>query len=73
MRNYGEQDGLARGAVTALTEDRGGTIWAVEAAHLMERAMEIVIRERRTLTPDLGGTASTSRIGSAVAAAVNDV
>ena len=43
---------------------------AVEAAQVIERAMDIVIRERTALTRDLGGTASTSEMGSAVAAAV---
>jgi 3-isopropylmalate dehydrogenase len=43
---------------------------AVEAATLMERAMESVIRGGKVLTPDLGGTASTSQMGDAVAAAV---
>src|SRR3954470_8736342 len=43
---------------------------AIEAAKLMERAIEKVIAERKTLTPDLGGSASTSAMGDAVAAAV---
>ena len=43
---------------------------AVEAARLMERAVEKVIGEAKTLTPDLGGKASTSRMGDAIAAAV---
>ena len=43
---------------------------AVEAAKLMERAMERVISEAKVLTPDLGGKASTSQMGDAVAAAV---
>ena len=43
---------------------------AVEAAGVIERAMESVIRARTALTPDLGGKASTSQMGDAVAAAV---
>lgn len=43
---------------------------AIQAAALMEVAMERVIEERRALTPDLGGSASTSAMGSAVADAV---
>ena len=43
---------------------------AVEAAGLIEAAMERVIREGRTLTGDLGGKASTVQMGDAVAAAV---
>jgi 3-isopropylmalate dehydrogenase len=43
---------------------------AVEAARLMERAVEQVIREAKTLTPDLGGKATTSQMGDAIAAAV---
>ena len=43
---------------------------AVEAADVIARAMENVIRAGRALTPDLGGTASTVAMGDAVAAAV---
>lgn len=43
---------------------------AVEAATLMERAIEKVIADRKSLTPDLGGRASTSEMGDAVAAAL---
>ena len=43
---------------------------AVRAAELMEAAMESVIRERRWLTGDLGGKASTTEMGDTVARAV---
>ena len=43
---------------------------AVEAARLMDQAVERVIRERKALTGDLGGKASTSAMGDAIAAAV---
>jgi 3-isopropylmalate dehydrogenase len=43
---------------------------AVAAAALMDRAMEAVIAAQKHLTPDLGGTASTSRMGDAVVAEV---
>ena len=43
---------------------------AVEAAQSMERAVESVIKAGRVLTPDLGGTASTSQMGDAIVAAV---
>ncbi len=43
---------------------------AVRAADLMEAAMESVIREGRWLTGDLGGKASTTEMGDAVARAV---
>jgi len=46
---------------------------AVEAANLIERAMEQVISDAKVLTPDLGGKASTSQMGDAVAAAVSKV
>ncbi|HEY0337323.1 MAG TPA: isocitrate/isopropylmalate dehydrogenase family protein [Burkholderiales bacterium] len=46
---------------------------AVKAANVMERAMERVITEGKVLTPDLGGKASTSQMGDAVAAAVSHV
>jgi len=39
----------------------------VKAAGLMEQAMENVIRAGKVLTPDLGGKASTSGMGDAVA------
>jgi 3-isopropylmalate dehydrogenase len=41
---------------------------AVEAADLMERAVEEVIREGKVLTGDLGGKASTREMGDAIAA-----
>jgi 3-isopropylmalate dehydrogenase len=43
---------------------------AVEAAALIERAMVRVIVEAKSLTPDLGGKATTGQMGDAVAAAV---
>ncbi len=43
---------------------------AVEAAALIDRAMAKVIAEQKQLTPDLGGKASTTQMGDAVAAAV---
>jgi 3-isopropylmalate dehydrogenase len=43
---------------------------AVQAAQLMETAMENVIQAAKVLTPDLGGKASTREMGDAVAAAV---
>ena len=47
-----------------------GEVKAVEAARLIEVAMERVIAEAKQLTPDLGGTASTVQMGDAIAAAV---
>jgi 3-isopropylmalate dehydrogenase len=43
---------------------------AIEAAKVLERAVERVIADRKALTPDLGGTASTRQMGDAIAAAV---
>jgi 3-isopropylmalate dehydrogenase len=43
---------------------------AVEAARLMDKAIDRVIRERKVLTGDLGGNATTSEMGDAIAAAV---
>jgi 3-isopropylmalate dehydrogenase len=43
---------------------------AVEAAKLIDTAMEKVLAEAKHLTGDLGGTASTSQMGDAVAAAI---
>jgi len=43
---------------------------AVEAARLMEQAVERVIRGRTALTPDLGGKAKTREMGDAIVAAV---
>ena len=43
---------------------------AVEAARLIDVAMEKVIAEAKHLTPDLGGKASTQQMGDAVAAAL---
>ncbi|MBM3344433.1 MAG: isocitrate/isopropylmalate dehydrogenase family protein [Betaproteobacteria bacterium] len=47
-----------------------GVAQALEAAALMERGMEKVIAEGKHLTPDLGGDASTQRMGDAVAAVI---
>ena len=41
-----------------------------EAAHAVVQAIERVVEEGKTLTRDLGGTASTSEVGQAVADAV---
>ena len=41
-----------------------------KAAGLIETAVESVIAAGTPLTPDLGGTASTSDMGTAIAAAV---
>jgi isocitrate/isopropylmalate dehydrogenase len=40
------------------------------AARLIERATEKVIAAGTDLTPDLGGKASTTRMGRAIAAAI---
>ena len=42
------------------------------AAGAIERAIETVVKERRVLTPDMGGKASTVELGEAIAAAVAD-
>jgi 3-isopropylmalate dehydrogenase len=47
-----------------------GEAKAVEAARLMDAAMERVIAQAKSLTPDLGGKASTAQMGDAVAAAL---
>ncbi len=41
---------------------------AVAAAALIDKAMDRVIAEARTLTPDLGGKASTAQMGDAIVA-----
>ena len=43
---------------------------AVAAAALIQKAVDQVIADGKTLTKDLGGTASTQQMGEAVAAAV---
>jgi 3-isopropylmalate dehydrogenase len=43
---------------------------ATEAADTIERAVERVIREAKTLTPDLGGNASTREMGDAIVDAI---
>jgi len=43
---------------------------AVTAAELMKKAIDKVVTEGKTLTGDLGGTASTRQMGDAIAAAV---
>ena len=43
---------------------------AVEAARLIDQAIDRVIRERKALTGDLGGKAKTNEMGTAIAAAV---
>ena len=52
-----------------LGRKRGDTK-AVEAAVLIDRAMEKVIAEQKQLTADLGGNASTTQMGDAVVAAL---
>jgi 3-isopropylmalate dehydrogenase len=43
---------------------------AVEAAALIDAAVEKVIAEAKHVTGDLGGTASTSQMGDAIVAAL---
>ena len=43
---------------------------AAEAAALIEAAVGKVLAEKKTLTPDLGGSASTQQMGDAIAAAI---
>src|SRR5262249_6390907 len=43
---------------------------ATQAAKLIDAAVDRVIAEAKHLTPDLGGKAGTSQMGSAIAAAV---
>ena len=40
----------------------------VDAASRIRKALREVVRERKTVTPDLGGTASTSQLGDAIIA-----
>jgi 3-isopropylmalate dehydrogenase len=46
---------------------------ATRAAALMDKAMEHVIAQGKHLTADIGGSASTVEMGSAVARAVGEV
>jgi isocitrate/isopropylmalate dehydrogenase len=41
---------------------------ALAAARAIDRAVDDVIERRVSLTPDLGGTATTSQMGDAIAA-----
>ena len=43
---------------------------ASAAAELIQKAVTKVIAEGKTLTPDLGGSASTTQMGDAIAAAL---
>ena len=47
-----------------------GEAKAMDAARLLDAAMERVIAEAKCLTPDMGGKASTTQMGDAVAAAI---
>ncbi len=49
---------------------RHGEPKAVEAAQWLDAAVDRVIAEGKSLTPDLGGTSSTTQMGDAIAAAV---
>jgi 3-isopropylmalate dehydrogenase len=49
---------------------RRGDKTALEASQVVEHAVQSVLREGRTLTYDLGGTASCSEVGSAVATGI---
>jgi isocitrate dehydrogenase (NAD+) len=42
------------------------------AAERVERAVDVVLGEGRTRTPDLGGTSSTQEVGHAIAIALSD-
>ena len=52
-----------------LGRKRGDAV-AVEAARRIEAAVESVIADAKSLTPDLGGSATTAQMGDAIAAAV---
>jgi 3-isopropylmalate dehydrogenase len=52
---------------------RQGNEAAIDAAVLIERAVDRVIAEGTALTPDLGGSAGTSAMGDAVAALVSEL
>ena len=43
---------------------------ATEAAKRIDAAVDKVVSEAKSLTPDLGGKASTSQMGDAIAVAV---
>ena len=49
---------------------RRGSDAAVEAARRIERAVERVIAQRSSLTPDLGGAGTTTTMGDAIVAAL---
>jgi 3-isopropylmalate dehydrogenase len=48
---------------------RHGDAALLRAAQRVQRATDLVLRERKAVTPDLGGTAGTAEMGAAVAAA----
>ena len=43
------------------------------AAKLIERAVEMVLKDGRILTPDIGGSSSTTQVAEAVAARLSQV
>ena len=52
--------------------ERHGAPAAVDAARVLESAVDRVFAERRIRPPDLGGTDGTASVASAVAAAIDD-
>lgn len=53
--------------------NKKGDISAIKAAHNIEQGMEKVLADMKCVTPDLGGTASTEEMGTAICQAIENL
>jgi tartrate dehydrogenase/decarboxylase/D-malate dehydrogenase len=49
------------------------TVGEKKSARLVEKAVREVLKRRNVLTPDLGGTSTTSDVGQAISARARDI
>jgi len=52
----------------AIGEDRSGFSWPRRSTARIQRAVETILAAGRVATPDIGGSATTQKVGDAIAA-----